>query len=715
MWPVEQRIVRIGTVVLCAALLWPEQPVQAQFTQGPKLVGPNAIGAAGQGSSVALSADSSWVIVGGPDDSGAIGAVWFFVRSNRTWVPFQKLSATDAVGPAQQGWSVAMSADGTTAIVGGPGDSNLVGAAWVFTRSGGVWSPQATKLGASDAVGQARQGFSVALSADGNTAIVGGFFDNSGVGAAWVFTRSGGMWSQQAKLIGSNAIGKAKQGFSVALSADGNTAIVGGPCDSFPSDCNSTGGAGAAWVFTRSGGMWSQQGQKLVGSNAVGNADQGTSVALSADGNTAIVGGFLDNSSAGAAWVFTRSGGMWSQQGNKLFASDAIGSNVQQGFSVALSADGNTAIVGGFGDNSRAGAAWVFTRSGGMWSQQEKLFANNADGNAEQGASVALFCNAAIVGGPEDSSAGGGAAWVFVRPATATHDFSCDSLSDILWRNTNGGIAMWLMNGATVTSSFGLGNVPTDWSIVGQRDFNGDGFADILWRNTNGGIAMWLMNGATITSSLGLGNLPSNWVIAGTGDFNGDGKGDILWRDNNSGGIAQWTMNGGTILFSLGVGNVPTNWVIAGIGDFNGDGMADVLWRDNNSGGVVIWLMNGASILSALGVGNVPLNWVIAATGDFNGDGMADILWRDNNSGGVAMWLMNGGTVTSSLGIGNVPNNWQIAQTGDYNGDGMSDVLWRDSNSGGVAMWLMNGATVTSSLAVGNVPTDWQIQGQNAD
>ena len=202
----------------------------------------------------------------------------------------------------------------------------------------------------------AGQGFSVALSADGNTAIVGGPYDNSNIGAAWVFTRSGGVWTQQGnKLVGTGAVGNAGQGVSVALSADGNTAIVGGPGDN--SD------TGAAWVFTRSGGVWTQQGNKLVGTGAVGIADQGFSVALSADGNTAIVGGPVDNSSTGAAWVYTRSGGVWTQQGSKLVGTGAVG-NAGQGYSVALSADGNTAIVGGLGDNSYTGAAWVFTRSG---------------------------------------------------------------------------------------------------------------------------------------------------------------------------------------------------------------------------------------------------------------------------------------------------------------------------------------------------------------
>jgi hypothetical protein len=256
-----------------------------------------------------------------------------------------------------QGASVALSADGNTAIVGGYFDSSGAGATWVFTRSSGVWSQQGGKLVGTGAVGGADEGFSVALSADGNTAIVGGTYDSSGIGAAWVFTRSSGVWSQQgSKLVGTGAVGGASyQGYSVALCAEGNTAIVGGTYDSS--------GIGAAWVFTRSSGVWSQQGSKLVGTGAVGGAAQGNSVALSADGNTAIVGGRLDNFYAGATWVFARSSGVWSQQGSKLVGTGAVG-GAAQGISVALSADGNTAIVGGTYDSSGIGAAWVFTRSG---------------------------------------------------------------------------------------------------------------------------------------------------------------------------------------------------------------------------------------------------------------------------------------------------------------------------------------------------------------
>jgi hypothetical protein len=228
-----------------------------------------------------------------------------------------KLVGTGAVGGALQGSSVALSGDGTTAIVGGYQDNGRTGAAWVYTRSGGVWTQQGSKLVANDAVGTAFQGYSVALSGDGNTAIVGGPEDNT-AGAAWVFTRSGDVWIQQGpKLVGTGAVGVAEQGYSIALSGDGNIAILGGPADN--------GGIGAAWVFTRSGGVWTQQGSKLVGSGTDGYAQQGSSVALSGDGNTAIVGGTHDNGGIGAAWVFTRSGGVWTQQGSKRVGTGAVG------------------------------------------------------------------------------------------------------------------------------------------------------------------------------------------------------------------------------------------------------------------------------------------------------------------------------------------------------------------------------------------------------
>jgi Divergent InlB B-repeat domain len=393
-----------------AALLFSSQLAMAQFSQlGSKLVGTSPTGQADQGASVALSADGSTAIVGGPNDNGTIGAAWVYTLSGGAWTQQAKL-VSGLSGATSQGWSVALSADGNTAIVGGPYANSYAGAAWIYTRSGAAWTQQGGALVGTGAGSDAGQGYSVALSADGNTAIVGAPGVNSGAGATWIYTRSGAVWTQQgSKLVGTGASGAAAQGWSVALSADGSTAIVGGPDDGS--------NAGAVWVFTNSGAVWTQQGPKLVGTGASGDAGQGSSVALSADGNTAMVGG-PGMSEAGAAWVYTRSSNVWTQQGSKLVGTLAVGA-ADQGSSVALSADGNTAIVGGYQDNSYIGAVWAFTRSGSIWTQQgSKLVGTGAVGASQQGSSVALSADGytAFVGGSNDNSQAG-AAWVFVQPA----------------------------------------------------------------------------------------------------------------------------------------------------------------------------------------------------------------------------------------------------------------------------------------------------------
>jgi hypothetical protein len=249
----------------------------------------------------------------------------------------------------------------------------------------------------------------------------------------------------------------------------------------------------------------------------------------------------------------------------------------------------------------------------------------------------------------------------------ATHDFNGDGKSDIAWFDTSSNIAIWLMNGTTVTNypTSLVGTVPGQWGIVGQRDFNGDSFADLLARDTNGNVSIWLMNGTT-TLNQGSGlvaNVPAQWSIVGTGDFNGDGKGDILWQDM-SGNVAIWEMNGTTILNpnSAFVGNVASPWSIKGTGDFDGDGNADILWMDT-SGNLAIWEMNGTMVLNASSsfVSTVPSQWSIVGTGDFNGDGMSDILWQDT-SGNLAIWEMNGTAVlnASSSYFTTVAPQWSI-------------------------------------------------------
>ncbi len=329
-----------------------------------------------------------------------------------------KLNASDEIDDGGFGVSVALSADGNLAVIGGHGDHGGVGAAWIFVRSAGVWS-QSAKLTAKDEVGNANFGSSVALSADGNTVLIGGPYDEfraGNTGAAWVFTRSGRVWKQQGpKLIGPGEVGAGDFGSSVALSADGNTALVG----AFADDTHQ----GAAWVYTRSSGVWQLQGSKLTASGEIGGGDFGRSVALSANGNTALIGGDGDSGATGAAWAFTRSsGGVWSQQA-KLTAANPTAADAYFGSSVALSDNGNMALIGGPGATGAPGAAWAFTRSGvGTWTQQgAKLTGGGETGAGRFGQSVALSAdgNSALIGGPTDVPvsyppiAGVGAAWMF--------------------------------------------------------------------------------------------------------------------------------------------------------------------------------------------------------------------------------------------------------------------------------------------------------------
>jgi hypothetical protein len=304
-----------------------------------------------------------------------------------------RLTASDGAKHDNFGWSVALS--GTTAVVGADTKNSGTGAAYVFTRSGSTWSQQA-KLTASDGASGDDFGFSVALS--GSTAVVGADTKNSSTGAAYVFTRSGTTWTQQAKLTASDAAASDSFGFSVAIA--NSTAVVGADTK------NSS--TGAAYVFVRSGTTWSQQ-AKLTASDAAANGFFGYSAALS--GSTAVVGAIGGNRT-GEAYVFTRSGTTWTQQA-KLTASGGIAGD-EFGYSVALS--GTTAVVGAINNNAGTGAAYVFTRSGTTWTQQAKLTASDGASSDFFGNSVAIVNSTAVVGAPDNL--GTGAAYVFTRSGT---------------------------------------------------------------------------------------------------------------------------------------------------------------------------------------------------------------------------------------------------------------------------------------------------------
>ncbi len=370
------------------------------------------------GLSVALSGDTAIVGMYG-DDVGANanqGSAYIFVRSGTAWTQQSKLTVADGAANDNFGISVALSGD--TAIVGADGDTvganSFQGSAYIFVRSGSVWSLQA-QLTAADGAAFDLFGISVALS--GDTAIMGAYADDAGAtidqGSAYVFIRSGTTWSQQAKLTAGD--GAANDLFGICVALSGDTAIVGAMNDDVGSNLDQ----GSAWVFSRIGSKWIGPGLTLLASDGATNDNFGYSVALS--GDTAIVGAYADNvganSGQGSAYVFTRSGGAWTQQAQLTAAGGAAFDGF--GYSVALS--GDTAIVGAarddVGANVDQGSAYVFTRSGGAWTQQAQLNAAGGAANDLFGASVALSGDTAIVGAL--ATVGGntnqGRAYVFTR------------------------------------------------------------------------------------------------------------------------------------------------------------------------------------------------------------------------------------------------------------------------------------------------------------
>ena len=316
----------------------------------------------------------------------------------------------DSNGEASDGFGTSVAVDGDTAVIGAlQADGNVggTGAAFVFLRNAGVWTEQA-KLSAID--GAASDGFGGSVALDGDTVVIGAIFhdDNgSNSGAAYVFTRSAGVWTEQAKLTASD--GAASDLFGRSVAVDGDTAVIGADDD----DDNGT-NSGSAYVFTRSGTTWSQQ-AKLTASDATPADRFGGSVAV--DGDTAVIGAsFADDFLSGSAYVFTRSGTAWTEQ-QKLKASDTAPSDF---FGDSVAVDADTAVISAHGDDdidTEAGSAYVFTRSGTTWTEQQKLKAGDGAALDSFGRAVALDGDTAVIGSRADDDNGtdSGSAYVFIR------------------------------------------------------------------------------------------------------------------------------------------------------------------------------------------------------------------------------------------------------------------------------------------------------------
>jgi ELWxxDGT repeat protein len=287
------------------------------------------------------------------------------------------------------------------------------------------------------------------------------------------------------------------------------------------------------------------------------------------------------------------------------------------------------------------------------------------------------------------------------------NDFNGDRKSDILWRNTDGSVAIWQMDGSTATPN-SIQQLTSDWTLAGTGDFNGDRKSDILWRNTDGNIATWQMDGAAVTQPSTIGTATTAWTFVGTGDFNGDGSDDLLWR-NTDGSVATWQMNNSIVTKTSTIGTALADWQVAGTGDFDGDSKADILFQNTN-GAIAIWQMDGAAVVKASSFAIAPAGWKINGTGDFDGDGKTEILWRNTDGGDVATWQLDGSKITTTTVVGKTTPDWQIAETGDFNGDGKDDLLWRNTN-GGVATWQVNGANVIAagSTSISTADLAWKI------
>jgi hypothetical protein len=379
------------------------------------------------GSACALSADGKTLIVGSYlSDINAVdaGVVYVYVYKHDAWEHQATLSASDATTTDRFGWSVALSADGNTAIIGALFDDAALadsGSAYVFTRSGTTWTEQ-TKLVASDqAAGDHNFGVSVDISASGDDVIVGAYFYDgveANTGVAYVYTRSGVTWTEQAILVDSAPNAADAFGRSVSMSGDGNTVAVGAYRDD-----DSVTDAGSVTVFTRSGATWTEQ-ARILGDDQ-GTTDYfGYANSISADGNTLLVGAYLKDNAptdSGGAYVYTRSGSTWTEEAKlSAFIPEASG---QFGFSVALSGDGLTAIITENRDGDAgvdSGTAYIFKRVSGRWLQRYQLVPSNIVANDRIGNSCCLDYGGktAVIGAINSDvvATDAGIAWVFGYP-----------------------------------------------------------------------------------------------------------------------------------------------------------------------------------------------------------------------------------------------------------------------------------------------------------
>lgn len=313
--------------------------------------------------------------------------------------------------------AVAVSADGNTAAIGSPSDDTGNGAVWIYVRKCGVWEKQAKLYGALTS-GPSNQGISVSLSADGNTLAVGGSSDNTGIGAVWVFVRDEcGKWTQQgSKLVVAFdplvfSIVRAT-GTSVDLSVDGNTLVVGSPGTVLIAPPMNS---GLITVFNRSAGTWTQ-GPNVISTTPLVSTGtptqlQGTRVSISADASV------IAESGLDAAIIFSLLGNVLTEV--QVLESPDPGNNFGLG-GLDLSADGLNLAIGATGEPPN-GAVYIYVNVAGVWTLQGLPIktANLLSSPALFGTSVSFSGDASTLAvGAQNDGVTEGAAFVFTRTTT---------------------------------------------------------------------------------------------------------------------------------------------------------------------------------------------------------------------------------------------------------------------------------------------------------
>lgn len=360
------------------------------------------------GTWVSVSGDT--MIGGAPGDADNgffAGGAYVYVRTNGAWSLEQHLLASDGAIANHFGFTVDL--EGDTAVVGAPLDDDngsQSGSVYIFNRSGGVWTEAQTIVPADGAAGD-WFGYPVVL--EGNTLLIGAFHDDPHgyeAGSAYVYILSGGAWTFQQKLSAPDCTLQCAFGASLALLGD--TALVGAAGDDVTSE-----NSGSAYVFTRAGGVWTPE-QKLVPSDPGMFDNFGVSVALSLD--TAVIGSNQDDdkgTNAGAAYVFTRAGASWTQA-QKLFAGDASELNY---FGQGMSMSGDTLAIGASSNPTAApsgGAGYIFTRAGGLFTEDTEFFAADAASGDNFGGQLAIDIDTVVVGVSNRSENGQNSGAVYV-------------------------------------------------------------------------------------------------------------------------------------------------------------------------------------------------------------------------------------------------------------------------------------------------------------